>query len=1038
MQQPDLRRQLAALRFRLRLCRALQGLAATVGICGLAWAAARFGAPHLAQEGQTATQAALAALFLVLAARLIAWPLLRPLPLLQMALLVERRFPRLQDLLATAVQFSVGFAPLSSASAALATQAVERADAELGALPVRDVLPLAALRRAQIATVVGICTVVFALLAGPRASARLQPQAAAPQPQMVAEEREIPRAEPTIHDVSVQITPPRYTGLLPEKRDSGYESLTVCSGSVISIIGKCDNATASEVRIASESHLNETNPGDIRAQFTALRDTSWQIVARSTDGQTARIGPCAVKVTRDAPPSVKIVRPGRDLALEALIPVEIGITADDDYGISRVELQYRPLGAKDWRAQPVEGSGRAFSAAFRWDLAPMNIQPGGGIEYRAVAWDNDTVTGPKSAASSIYRITVKPLPNLPPQQAIEQAQKVEEEAVSNLEAEAKDIDKTLDDLMHRAEGGQMSPAETAQAQAELKSAQERMQRLADKMREAIAKMEQTLKLGDLVTPEMQEKVAELHKLMQEILDKDMKALMERMDAALRKTAPDALKGTLEDAQKLQRKFVDKLEQTLALLKRAKLEAELGELRAQVEKLAQRQKEAREATRGTADFDRQTSRQQAQKQSDLARDTSPVPEKVSDLAGKMAEVSPEAAGRLDRLQSALEQQNPAGKMRQATQSLQDGRSSDALGPQQQAQQSLEDAAAQLAGAEADMNGEMRRELTAAAQKMTRDALYLSEEQTRVMQEAGELGDRTRQAPLTSKRRLDKADRDQQAVQEGVDGLSQRMRDLSAKTPLMDPDLAGQAAQASAEMEQAQQNMEAGALPMAQALQGRARQELNDLAQQLLSMADKFSKASAQQELSEYMKRLEALAKQQQSLNDQTQQQAGSEGTPTPGQGSLSELGMEQALLRQALQRLMQGAQKGGEGQTLGQQLGNVPGQMKDVEGDLEGARVTPKTVQTQRDILHKMMDAQRSLYTKKQESKERIAERPKPYIPAQSPPRLLPSQLAPPQVNVERKEMTEQGLPLDYETLVKRYFGETAGTAGTAGFRDGRF
>ena len=65
------------------------------------------------------------------------------------------------------------------------------------------------------------------------------------------------------------------------------------------------------------------------------------------------------------------------------------------------------------------------------------------------------------------------------------------------------------------------------------------------------------------------------------------------------------------------------------------------------------------------------------------------------------------------------------MRQATQSLQDGHSSDTLGPQQQAQQSLEDAAAQLAGAEADMNGEMRRKLTAAAQKMTRDALYLSE-------------------------------------------------------------------------------------------------------------------------------------------------------------------------------------------------------------------------------------------------------------------------------------------------------------------------
>ena len=109
----------------------------------------------------------------------------------------------------------------------------------------------------------------------------------------------------------------------------------------------------------------------------------------------------------------------------------------------------------------------------------------------------------------------------------------------------------------------------------MKSAQERMQRLADKMREAIAKMEQTLKLGDLVTPEMQEKVAGAAQAHAEkILDKDMKAPHGADGCGPAQDRAGRTQGHgLKDAQKMQRKFVDELKQTLALLKRAKLEAD---------------------------------------------------------------------------------------------------------------------------------------------------------------------------------------------------------------------------------------------------------------------------------------------------------------------------------------------------------------------------------------------------------------------------------------------------------------------------------
>ena len=139
-------------------------------------------------------------------------------------------------------------------------------------------------------------------------------------------------------------------------------------------------------------------------------------------------------------------------------------------------------------------------------------------------------------------------------------------------------------------------------------------------------------------------------------------------------------------------------------------------------------------------------------------------------------------------------------------------------------------------------------------------------------------------------------------------------------------------------------------------------------------------------------------------------------PMPGPGSMGELGLEQAMIRQALQRMLQG--KGG-GQMV-DQLGGVPTQMQKSEDEMRGGDVTQQTLLRQRDILHKMLDAQRSLYSKKKESKERKAEAPKPYTPPQAPPLLRPDQTRPPEVKRERRDTGSGEMPLDFEAVTRAY------------------
>ncbi|MEI6502747.1 MAG: hypothetical protein WCP21_17195, partial [Armatimonadota bacterium] len=100
-------------------------------------------------------------------------------------------------------------------------------------------------------------------------------------------------------------------------------------------------------------------------------------------------------------------------------------------------------------------------------------------------------------------------------------------------------------------------------------------------------------------------------------------------------------------------------------------------------------------------------------------------------------------------------------------------------------------------------------------------------------------------------------------------------------------------------------------------------------------------------------------------------------------------------------------------------GGLPGEMNDVEKDLRGQSVTRETYRRQADILHKMLDAQRSLYQKDREDRQRKAEAPKPYKPLSSPPALrqsLTHKSPPPPVNTPRPD-----LPLGYEDLTRQYF-----------------
>ncbi len=102
-------------------------------------------------------------------------------------------------------------------------------------------------------------------------------------------------------------------------------------------------------------------------------------------------------------------------------------------------------------------------------------------------------------------------------------------------------------------------------------------------------------------------------------------------------------------------------------------------------------------------------------------------------------------------------------------------------------------------------------------------------------------------------------------------------------------------------------------------------------------------------------------------------------------------------------------------------------MEEVEGALRQGRIERETLERQGHILEKMLDAQRSLYTRDPERAERQAERPAAYQPPPPPPALSSSLLRSPKVQLS-PPATGGRLPVGFEEMVEAYFQRLGGEA----------
>ena len=212
-----------------------------------------------------------------------------------------------------------------------------------------------------------------------------------------------------VKQIDLLLNFPAYTRLPSKKIENGGE-VAALKGTVVQVFAHLTGAVKS-ARIAindgTRVELAGVAENLFTGQFTVKQNGTYKIEITSEDGERYNgSNEYDITVLEDNPPTVLIDKPGRDMKVSSIQEVFTQVRAEDDYGISSIELFYSVNGGEEQRVQLQDLKSEAahsLSGAHTFFLEEYSLKAGDFVSYYAKARDNN-----QEATSDIYFLEVRP------------------------------------------------------------------------------------------------------------------------------------------------------------------------------------------------------------------------------------------------------------------------------------------------------------------------------------------------------------------------------------------------------------------------------------------------------------------------------------------------------------------------------------------------------------------------------------------------------------------------------------------------------
>ncbi len=818
---------------------------------------------------------------------------------------------------------------------------------------------------------------------------------------------------PQIAELQYKIYPPQYTNLPVVIGRENVGDIEALPGSQIELKVRSNKPLSKawfqyfknqfdSVVVDSIPIIIKGNEGKI--EFNIKREGCYSVRLLDKDGHRD-IDPVRyrIRLLSDEFPTVRITFPEGDVILGEDMILPLAIMADDDYGISRILIEYRNFTdsiVSNFQIPLKSINLRSINVEHLWYMGNMSLMPGDALEYWAVVYDNDNVRGPKRGESE------RKLVRLPTfEEIVSDIKQSEEKVLERTEKTLETAKQLRDEVTKIAEELKRNPNVDWQRRKQIEEAVSQQQDLNTKVeqaKKALDELVDKLEKNEMLAAETLEKYMELQKLLSEVLTPELKAAMDKLKEALESQDPEKIRQALEQFDQTREQFLQSIERSLNILKQLQLERKLDELVKRAEELLHTQEHSLEVME---------TEQKAQipfAQEMIAQAIEMFKESILETS-KMAASSGEGqlAETLDSLQISINRKDLIKRSRQIGSDVERGDIINAMEKGQQLARDLAELQNCLKRTSSEFKERRKKDLAFKLRRLVEELLIVSETQEEIINESQMLGTQSpRYRDLVSQ---------QSDVRSALQGTIEKVFEVSRETFFISPQLGAALGKAIEETSNSILAYTDRNPRSAFTYQKRTLGEINRSTAELLSILNQLEGSKSSTGFEEMMQRLSEMASAQQSLNQQSMPIPGMGGEESMLSGeTLSRLAAQQRALQQAME------QAAAEAQGMKEILGNLDGiaeAMAEVAKDFEDQKVDERTRRLQRQIVNRLLDATRSAreqeYSRKRESRTGVD------VSRKSPAGKI--DLEKNKIRLDLLKALQEGYTPDYRKLIRDYY-----------------
>ncbi|MFH1760356.1 MAG: hypothetical protein ABIA63_04570 [bacterium] len=431
-----------------------------------------------------------------------------------------------------------------------------------------------------------------------------------------------------------------------------------------------------------------------------------------------------IELEIDEAPVVQIINPGQDRKINRDMNENLCFRLDDDFGFSRLNLRYKvespeaPV-PEDSLTIPIKNTALVRQDIdYKWDLSRLSLFPGDAVVYWAQIYDNNNITGAKQSESAKFRFIFPGFREIMAE--VEEESRAQQGLLEELKDEhTENLEKTRELIKEIQQNIETDWNQRNKAQKLTKRARElheRSKEVAEKMQATLDKIEK----NSIFHEETQEKLRKIHQLIQELITEKTRDMFKSLQKKIEYADKNKLRKMLEELKLSQEEYLKRLERTLALLEKIKMEQKLSGIIKRAESLFDEERKLKEMAEKTGN---KPSESGSNNQKRLEKQMKDLESDAGEWSNKMRSLDSSMAGEMKNIQNSMN--NIAGQMSRNAATL--SRRGFSAKEMQNIETNMMKAINKLNDLQNRMKGEDKRKLQAAMDAFLLRLLSLSQAQ-----------------------------------------------------------------------------------------------------------------------------------------------------------------------------------------------------------------------------------------------------------------------------------------------------------------------